>query len=270
MSGFAKRAARAVVPRSLWARAHTLRALRRVARFPRRVVEHAYGPHRLRVLLADDLGAGWYDHDWADPPELALFRGRSLRPGTRVFDLGAHQAIVALMLERETRPGGTVVAVELNDHNARVAAENVRLNEPAAVVVVHAAAGEHVGFVEAVWGLNASLSSSGHGAKVSAVTVDELARTYGEPDLVYVDVEGYECQVLRGSSETLGGRVDFFIEVHAYGALQDAGGSLDELLERLGDRELLAMRESDTGFSPLPSELPQERFFLAALARGER
>lgn len=40
--------------------------------------------------------------------------------------------------------------------------------------------------------------------KVSTVTIDTLARLYGEPDLIKVDVEGAEWQVLRGMSKAYG------------------------------------------------------------------
>ena len=34
---------------------------------------------------------------------------------------------------------------------------------------------------------------------VSSVTVDELTRRYGIPDVLFVDVEGFESNVMRGS-----------------------------------------------------------------------
>lgn len=256
-----------IVPESLWARARTLRLRRHVRRYPRRIVTHRYGRHELRVLIADELAAGWYDHDWAEPPELSVFRGRSLKPGARVFDLGAHQAVVALMLQREVQPGGLVVAVELNDHNARVAEENAELNGATGLVVVNAAVADTPGVVRVDWDLNAAVRSrSGSSSAVPALTIDELAGRYGTPDLVYLDVEGYECHALRGAVATLAARPDWFVEVHANGPLMEAGGSVDEVLAFFAGYRLLAMLESDRDFRSAPDELPAERFFLAALS----
>jgi FkbM family methyltransferase len=99
----------------------------------------------LRVSLQDPLAQGWYDHDWGDQAEIdALRRGR-LRPGARVFDLGAHQGIVALVLARIVGEAGEVVAVEAERHNVRVAEENVRLNNATNMRIVHAAAADAPG-----------------------------------------------------------------------------------------------------------------------------
>lgn len=40
--------------------------------------------------------------------------------------------------------------------------------------------------------------------KVNTVTIDTLARIYGEPDLIKIDVEGAEWNVLRGMSKAMG------------------------------------------------------------------
>ena len=58
------------------------------------------------------MGAGWYDHDWPELPEIALLKQHGLRPGARVFDIGAHQGVVALMLSKTVGPEGFVLAVE--------------------------------------------------------------------------------------------------------------------------------------------------------------
>jgi FkbM family methyltransferase len=261
-----KEAVRTVVPGSVWARARRLTLKLRVRRYRRRIAAHRYGRSDLRVVIADPLAEGWYDHDWAELAELSLFEHGSLRAGAMIFDLGAHQGVVALMLERAVRPGGEVLAVELNEHNARIALENVQLNAPASVTVVRAAVTDREGDVRADFDLNASISPQPRGEVVPGVTVDGLSRTYGFPDLIYVDVEGHECHALRGASETLTKRPDWFIEVHAHGPLQEAGGSIEELLRSLRGYRLLVMLEGEPAFRDLPERLPAERLFLAALA----
>ena len=47
------------------------------------------------------------------------------------------------------------------------------------------------------------------------VTLDSAAATYGVPDLVVVDVEGFEVQVLFGAEQVLGsGRASWLVEFH--------------------------------------------------------
>src|SRR5262245_24481717 len=84
-----------------------------------RTVTHRYGETVLTLRLADPLAEGWYDHDWLEPHELALVR--HVLPGALVFDIGAHQAVHALMMAAH---GARVIAVEASAHNAAVAAEN--------------------------------------------------------------------------------------------------------------------------------------------------
>jgi len=77
---------------------------RLIRRFSARVVTRTYGAGSLRVHVGDPLAEGWYDHDWDELPEIAALRQTRLRPGALVFDLGAHQGVVAMMLAREVGP----------------------------------------------------------------------------------------------------------------------------------------------------------------------
>ena len=123
------------------------RAKRRVieARFSRRVVQHTYGGVSLKVAIADPMAARWYDGEydceWHSPmPEVDLLhtRGR-LRPGSTVFNIGAHQCVVALVLAKYVAPGGNVIAVEAGHHNIEVAHRNRKLNDQDNLTILHAA-----------------------------------------------------------------------------------------------------------------------------------
>jgi FkbM family methyltransferase len=66
---------------------------------------------------------------------------------------------------------------------------------------------------------------------VPCTTLDELAATYGVPDLVKIDTEGSEALILRGG-ESLIGRTRWLVELHSP-ALRD------ECLALLGDMEII-------------------------------
>src|SRR5712692_9648522 len=173
------------VPRTIWTRLQAWRVRHGIASYPRRVVRHRYGEVELAIELADPLGEGWYDHDWGTPPESRLLRERGLRPGARVFDIGAHQGVVALMLAEAVGPHGQVVAVEPTPHNAAQCIRNRELNAKPWVEVVQAAAAA----VEGTLLLNggpcaavAAISDYGGTMEVRAVTIDALARRFGSPD----------------------------------------------------------------------------------------
>jgi FkbM family methyltransferase len=271
-----KRLARSFVPRSVWTRLQGWRTRRLLATYPRRIVRHRYGDVELAVELADPLGEGWYDHDWVVPPELTLLRGHGLRPGARVFDLGAHQGVVALMLAEAVGPGGQVVAVEPNPHNAAQCARNRELNAKPWVEVVQAAVTAEEGTLRLNEGLNAqaaSIGTYGRVIEVAGVTIDALAARFGSPDVLFIDVEGYEVQALRGASRTLAERPDCFVEVHAGCGLEGAGGRVDDILTCFPTTtyELWAYSEGDASVQPFPQFPPgrlRKRFFLVALPRA--
>jgi 16S rRNA G1207 methylase RsmC len=97
--------------------------------FDRRVVRHRYIGANLAVEIADPTGAGWYDYDWVDfEPRLDLLRRYGLRPGARVFDLGAHQGVVGLVLGHHVGAGGQVVLIEPDPHNFAQCRRNAELN----------------------------------------------------------------------------------------------------------------------------------------------
>jgi FkbM family methyltransferase len=277
--------------RPLRARASEVRALawltrfyfrytadRRIDAYARRVVRHRYGGGELAISLEDPVAEDWYDHDWPLVPELERLSRSRLRPGATVFDLGAHQGVVALMLARMVGSAGQVVAVEAERHNYEVAAINRELNRAGNLEILHAAGGSSDGSVYFRRGFNGMVVNRGWVGltRVPAVSVDGLAGRYGAPDVVFIDVEGYEEQVLRGATRTLAaGETDFFVEVHVGYGLEGLGGSARSVIDRFDpDRYRLL-------FTPARGELdryefreldaravaPSERFFLIALSR---
>ena len=260
-----KAVARRLIPRRIWSvgRRRVLKA--RVARYDNRQVTHTYGGHQLTIELPDALAAGWYDRPWDPLPEiLELKRCGWLKPGGTIFDIGAHQGLVALMLARETGNDGLVIAVEAEAHNARAAERNRDLNGAQHLKVIHAAGSDRPGTLRFEEGLNGHVAQTGGGVEVPAVTVDELARHYGDPDVVMVDVEGFELPVLRGARETLAKRnAAFILEVHhrdiRVGTVADLVAALDgyDLLQTSGDSQPYT-------FSPFELGERAERFFLLA------
>ena len=85
------------------------------------------------------------------------------------------------------------------------------------------------------------------------------------PDVLFIDVEGFECEVLKGARETLRERPDVFIEVHSGCGLERFGGSREEILNTFpSDHYTLFAADGDSpGFLPVKdaSMLPATRFF---------
>jgi len=248
---------------------------RLVRRFPTRVVEHTFGGHPLKVALVDPLSAGWYDRDWPVLPEVQLLRQSRLRPGARVFNLGAHQAVVALMLARETGPSGQVIAVEPVPHNAHTAVRNRDLNGASQLTILEAAVGAHSGTIQLRDGLQAqivgeSATQTGGAFTADVVTIDDLASRFGAPDVLFIDVEGAEHLALAGAASVLASRPDVFVELHVGCGLEALGGSVIQVLSHFpeGTYTLWIRAENDQAFQPFRPNHPllQDRCFLVAHA----
>ncbi len=268
----AKALARRVVPHTLYRRYRRRKVASLIAAYPTREVTHTYGGHSLRVQLTDPLAEGWYDHDWDQLEAISFLREqRVLRPGAVVFDLGAHQGIVALMLAREVGETGRVLAIEAEPHNARLAAANRELNGAENLTVLHAAGAASAGVISFAEGLNGQIDehTAAGNVEVVAVTIDDLAREHGTPDLALIDVEGYEGQVLEGARETLAGSsTSFLVEVHE--ALSSYGGRAEKIVELFAGFERFVAIEDDQPFLALEGTPPSGRFFLIAIPPGAR
>lgn len=222
------------------------------------------------------MAEAWYDRDLPELNEIALLKCGRLRPGAKVFDLGAHQGVFALMMARIVGVRGMVVAVEANWHNAAIARENRDLNEAAQLVVVEAAAAERSGTLFFNGEANGSVelrTEQWRRWPVPCLSVDDLTSRYGVPDVLFIDVEGFEMKVLEGAAETIKHRPDCFVEVHVGCGLESYGFSAEAVVSffRTGDYKLFVAEQDEESFSkPFRvlepgGALPAQRFFLVAL-----
>lgn len=269
-----KQAIKAIIPKPLWSRLRMWRMDYARTHFQRRRVRHSYGGYELEVELVDPMGAGWYDHDHPELPEIALLKQHGLRPGARVFDIGAHQCVVALMLAKTVGPQGFVLAVEASPENCQAGEQNRKLNGIENCRVLHAAGAAQSGTLTFNRGTNGQVDD-GTGEwgrmEVEAYSVDDLAARFGVPDVLFIDVEGFECELLRGAQKTLAAKPNCFVEVHVNAGLEKFGGSVDQLLGLFPSGYEFYTAVPDCPFEPMKKDSPvlRDRFFLVAIPTAQ-
>ncbi len=248
------------------------RQRRMLRRFEERKVVHTYGGHQLQVILTDPMSAAWYDVDWPTMKDLDLLGGARMKAGARVFDVGAHQCVVAMAMAARVGPSGQVVAIEPSAYNCATASRNMAANAFDNLELVQAAVGAEPGsaaFADMLCGHMDDGTGRYGAVTVPVTTIDALASEYGEPDVLFIDVEGYECAVLRGATVVRRSRPDMYVEIHRYCGLEDFGGSVKEVLSYI-DRHytLFVARDELADFIEVGHDgpFPDKRFFLIALA----
>lgn len=243
--------------------------------FRPRVERHVFAGHMLSVAIEDWIGKQWYGQDSGPPTEFALLSGRGLNMGGLVFDLGAHQGVVAMMLANEIGPGGNVIAVEASRRNAELAERNAAMNGMSNITVHHAAVVYQDGpvlFTQRGNGAVALSEKEFRAQTVSGLSIDTLTKTHGIPDLVYMDIEGFEVEALKGASETLKSSASWVIEVHGDDVIGQFGSCNRDVLTFFENGyDLFTASDNYTDeFLPFTGEVPTERFFLAAVPHARR
>lgn len=254
------------LPSSLARQLRAAKSRLAVALFRPYQARHKYAGFDLAVNITDRVGRSWYDRDWEELPEHTLLKTLKLKPGAKVFDLGAHQGVVSLMLSRMVGETGSVVALEPGQHNFETAVKNKLTNEAHNLILVCAAASDRSGEVSFTDGTNGNI---GPGITRPAYSVDDLALKFGAPDVVKIDVEGYELKVLHGATATLAAKPDWYVEVHSGLGLEPNGGTPEQVVNifsNLGYRLYIQQDlQSRFPFRPL-DHVPHQWFQLVATA----
>jgi FkbM family methyltransferase len=169
----------------------------------------------------------------------------AVRPGSVVYDIGAHLGSVALGCARLVGESGRVVAFDGDPENVLRLRNNVSRNElEDRLRVVHAAVWSYTrsdgvsfrrgrtvrsqGGVEADG--NRPATGSGEVIHVPTVTLDDFVAAGGPvPQLVKIDVEGGEVEVLRGGAKLFASEKPLVIvEIHHQQAAEQISGWLEE------------------------------------------
>ena len=215
---------------------------RRIARLlPRIPYPVVKGPLRgSRFILGSFDGAGggasvyW---DLSEPEQTRAFT-RIVKPGYKVFDIGANVGYYTILASRLVGAEGLVASFEPVPRNLAFLERHIELNKCANVRVFPYACSDRNGTVD--FGLGTGPATGGlHGRGhetlvVDSVSLDELSDREGlAPDVLKIDVEGAEELVLIGASGMIQKALPaIFLSTHS----PELRGACLERLEALGYR----------------------------------
>jgi FkbM family methyltransferase len=167
-------------------------------------------------------------------------------PGSLVLDVGANIGAHTLNLARLVGANGRVMAFEPTDFAFRKLSRNLELNPSLAsrVEACHyfLTASDGADVPDAIYsswplakvaGLHAKhLGREMHTDSAQARSLDSVLseRADGKVQLVKLDVDGFECDVLRGATAMLRNARPLFVMELAPYVLEERGASLDQLL----------------------------------------
>ena len=207
-------------------------------------------------------GLGWMPARFSGPPtaEENFWRGLNLN-GLTVYDVGAFEGLLTLFF---ARPARQVICYEPNARNRARLQANLRLNGLTNVTVRPFGLGETPVELQMVWD-----PSMPGGASVETAVVDNLRGSVAEaqaqpvsittldldrtqqnlpaPDLIKIDIEGWELQALRGARETIAASMPaLYLEMHGE-TMRDKMRKAAEIVDFLEHAGYPSIRHVESG-----------------------
>lgn len=229
--------------------------------------------------IGNEVGKEWYDTGYPDSrAEMRFIRDYLIQEGTLVVECGCHQGFTTLLLSKWVGNRGKIIAFDANSENVAIAIKNMELNEIKNVEIHVAAVGNQLGTLSVTTASNAEVASQllPDEVEVTAIRLDDYLA--GQiPNLLKIDIEGYELECLKGFQSTLAKKkCNLSIEVHC-DALSRYSASVDDLFEFIGLEDYVCWlgvggqaNEGIKRYTAGESQIPSlSRFYLFAIPRNK-
>jgi FkbM family methyltransferase len=236
------------------------------------IVRNNYSGFELKVQIVDPISYEWYNKRWAKLPEIEFIH-RHTREVKLVFDLGAHHGVIAMILSK-TFPDSKVVSVEAIPNNHNQCLINYKLNGLDNIISLNNAISDVNSIITFENTSNGVLNQKGSSniINISTLKIEDLILNFGVPDVIFIDIEGFEQKALDGilNTDSILNTV-FFIEVHINCGLEENGGDLKSIISFFQEHDshnLFYLKEGDFYVQKISNEsvsVIADRFYLIAL-----
>ncbi|HEY42267.1 MAG TPA: FkbM family methyltransferase [Dehalococcoidia bacterium] len=153
---------------------------------------------------------------------------KELSEGDFVIDIGANIGYYALLEAKIVGARGRVYAIEPVPESADLLRKNIELNGYSNIEVYQIAIGDkkesapiHIARQRNISSMRQISSHAESGilsqdVNVDVLTLDDFLKDRPHPQMIRMDVEGYECRIINGMEKTLGENtpLTLFIELH--------------------------------------------------------
>ncbi|MCW3994785.1 MAG: FkbM family methyltransferase [Candidatus Bathyarchaeota archaeon] len=199
-----------------------------------------------------------------------LMNSLILKEGDTVLDIGANIGYYVLVESQLVGKSGKVYAVEPVSSNFRLLERNVQLNNLSNVSMFRRAFGgryeESEIFVCDKSNLCAMKADAVGGKilgkeRIIVETVDNFFKDKAPPNLIRMDVEGYEYEIFKGMTKTLKGNPRILVELH-YGRPFLEPERVDEIFS------LLAKNDFHVRFAVFENKVEENRVVQSLLKRA--
>jgi FkbM family methyltransferase len=232
-----------------------------VSRWSNAIESYRFSPYKAKLIVNDipfvfavttPLAKNWYalDENLHSHEMDALF-ALGLK-GATVFECGGHHGRDCVLLAKMVGDEGHVVSFEPHPHNIDVLRRNIGLNQLHNTIPVHAAVGSRNGSLSIRARSNAKVTNRG-GIEVPVVTIDNWAEDHRMwPDVIKIDVEGYEFEVLRGAKKALKRSPALAVEIHC-NIVEEFGSKPEDIwdLVDLSQYDVFIQRHDGVAVEPL-------------------
>jgi FkbM family methyltransferase len=260
--------ARAVLPQRVVYAIKGYLHQRDVSLFEPYVIKKRVGDDHFDLCIGDSTGQRWYgDHDGAESVEMCALRDLLVEPGDVVLECGSHHGYTTLLLSYWVGEEGKVYAFEPSKQSFDILRRNIEINRRTNIIARHAAVGETNGTIHVSDSSCAHVMGGSYGYAVEVIALDELASV--GPDVIKIDVEGFEAAVLKGCPELLKSRPKLFIEVHT-DLLPDYDTSVEEIFSLMdaGSYDIWILYPSAPAPVRYKNEAITERVHLLCVPRA--
>lgn len=186
----------------------------------------------------------------------------ALSSDTVFYDVGANIGYYTVFAS-EVCTNGEVHAFELNPHFLHLARKSLNENGTRAILnnnAVSNSTGESVGYAGTFGKTSVDREDKHSDQQVESITLDSYCKTHSYPEVMKIDVEGFEAHVLEGAEQVLeqGYPKKLFLEVHP-SKIRDYDRTLQHIFDLLNRYEysctlLEDHRDRDTNMSELKAD----------------